>query len=211
MKKYPALTIYSVIIKATALLYLILDIIFFFTEVIEDHSVFNLTLFFAVILLFIYLLASSELIVLLMDLSHNTNETNSLLKNLITMPEKETHNSEKIKIIEKRNESITSLEVNDKLNILIHLHALIKDERKVFYFGKRNIEEINMVISSLAQTPTEGLELLKDYQRIFNADLIVELTNLSPSYETIEQYLTPLINIGLIKGEPPYDIIKHND
>jgi hypothetical protein len=211
MKKYPALSIYSLIIKAVAFVYLILDIIFFFTDVIKDHSIFNLTLFFAVILLFIYLLASSELIVLLMDLSYNTNETNSLLMQLITMPEKETHNSEKGKIIENRYENVTSLDVTDKLNILSHLHALIKDERKVFYFGKRNIEEINMVISSLAQTHTEGLELLKDYQRIFNADLIVELTNLSPSYETIEQYLTPLINIGLIKGEPPYDIIKHND
>lgn len=87
------------------------------------------------------------------------------------------------------------------------LHKLIRKEKNSL-FGSSKKQEIINLLSDLCTTKENADYLLITYDQQFHSDLVADIKKLTNSYDSMKQYLSPLIEIEIIEENFPHDRIK---
>lgn len=90
---------------------------------------------------------------------------------------------------------------------LVALKRLIDEERKSFLSVGVSKDIIN-ILAAMAKTEKTARLLITNYQLLFNANLIDDLTKLSNNYDNIKTYLSPFIELKIVQATFPHNINK---
>lgn len=205
-KRYPALRTIAGIYMAYAVIIGLILIIMTFKYLIEKEWLIALSILIVGSILILVFIALSEFIKVFLDIEHNTRRA---LKSDIL--EKEERRIKGVEI--NRVDSASEEKVEKELSLIVtysekveELNSLINCQ-KGSLLGGGNKTQIIKITKELCESKECAEDLLLNYQRNFNQDLLKELKSLTNSYSGIKDYLSRFIELGILKEEYPHDKI----
>jgi len=159
---------------------------------------------------FILLLSFGKLIQLALDIRKKQIEKGENKKPMESQEKKfleQIEGEENKNSIESKGEKSLELIENIERSI-VGLRRLIIRQKQSFIGSSTRLEIIS-ILSKLLTSKESAKILIEKYENKFGINIIDELKDLSKNYAVIKEYLLPFIELKIVKGEYPHELIEY--